>query len=86
MEHKFCEFCGKKLVSRFVFDHYDKRSGERVYTKQIQCPSRKWWNVFFFLHDSHFVNNGSYGDALAYYHEGWVKNLLDMEELERQNE
>lgn len=76
MEHKFCETCGKELVSRFVFDHYDKRNGEKLYKQFFTCPSRRWWN--FFLHDRYYATIGTFGGSHPmHYTEKYIKLMKD---------
>lgn len=70
MEHYFCEFCGKKLEARFVFSHFDKRNGGKLYNKLFICPARRWWNAF--LHDARLVLAGSYGTSPQYYIEDYI--------------
>ena len=82
MEHIFCEYCGKKLISRFVFDHYDKRDGQKLYRKFLCCPSRRWWNLLF--HDNYFVFGGSFGDHPIYYTESYIQNEEAREVDEKQ--
>lgn len=38
----YCYACGRATVEKKKFDHFDGKTGERVYHTIIRCP-RYWW-------------------------------------------
>jgi hypothetical protein len=59
MDYKklYCKKCGKELVDTFVFSHYHRGTGEKIYKIHSKCFAKKWYNT----HDHFMRTFNDYG-------------------------